>query len=36
MAAMIQVRRSYEAAQKAMITYDSMLQKAANDLGVLG
>ena len=36
MAAMIQVRRSYEAAQKAMITYDSMLQKAANDLAVLG
>lgn len=36
MAAMIQVRRSYEAAQKAMITYDSMLQKAANDLGALG
>lgn len=35
MTAMIQVRRSYEAAQKVMITYDSMLQKAANELGAL-
>lgn len=36
MTAMIQVRRSYEAAQKVMITYDAMLQKAANELGSLG
>ncbi|MEW5785281.1 MAG: flagellar hook-basal body protein [Bacillota bacterium] len=35
MTSMIQVRRSYEAAQKVMITYDSLLQKAANDLGSL-
>lgn len=36
MTSLIQVRRSYEAAQKVMITYDSLLQKAANDLGSLG
>ena len=35
MTALLQVRRSYEAAQKAMITCDSLLQKAANDLGDL-
>jgi len=35
MTAMIQVRRSYEAAQKVMLTYDSMLNKAANELGSL-
>ncbi len=33
MTAMMAVRRTYEAAQKIMITYDQILNKAANDLG---
>jgi flagellar basal-body rod protein FlgF len=33
MTAMMTVRRTYEAAQKIMITYDQILNKAANDLG---
>lgn len=33
MTAMMQVRRTYEAAQKIMITYDQILDKAANELG---
>lgn len=33
MTALMQVRRTYEAAQKIMITYDQLLDKAANELG---
>jgi flagellar basal-body rod protein FlgF len=33
MTALMTVRRTYEAAQKMMITYDQLLSKAANDLG---
>ncbi|MGM0651871.1 MAG: flagellar hook-basal body protein [Bacillota bacterium] len=33
MTAMMQVRRTYEAAQKIMMTYDQILEKAANELG---
>jgi flagellar basal-body rod protein FlgF len=33
MTALMTVRRSYEAAQKIMITYDQLLDKAANSLG---
>jgi flagellar basal-body rod protein FlgF len=33
MTALMTVRRTYEAAQKIMITYDQILDKAANDLG---
>ncbi len=33
MAKLMQVRRTYEAAQKIMITYDQLLDKVANDVG---
>ena len=32
---LIKSRQSYEGAQQAMLTYDSILERAANDLGVL-
>lgn len=35
MANLMMVRRTYEAAQKVMITYDQILDRAANDLGTL-
>jgi len=35
MVAMLQVRRSFEAAQKMLSTYDQLLNRAANELGSL-
>ena len=36
MVKMMEIRRNYEAAQKIMITYDGLLNKAANELGSSG
>ncbi len=36
MVKMMEIRRNYEAAQKIMITYDGILNKAANELGSSG